>query len=392
LALALACTLTLAAGRGALGQEPADAPKAKAEPADPFKKFDRDGDGRLSRDEAPEAVKLNFDRIDSNRDGFLSIVEIGAFLRRVQRERMPTPPPVAESIQLVADVPYADTANPRQRLDLLLPKRQGEAKPLPVVVFIHGGAWLGGDRLAGYVPLSPFLVSGEYAGVTVGYRLSSEAIWPAQIHDVKAAVRWVRANAGKYNLDPERIGVIGPSAGGHLAAMLGTSGGVKELEGDLGPHKDVSSRVACVVDEFGPSDLPNMGKAPSRINHEAPEAPEGRLIGGAVGSKPEVARAASPITYVSPDDPPFLIVHGTKDDMVPFEQSKRLHEALQKAGVPSTFIPVEGGGHGGFRNSELPRRTKAFFDKHLLGRDAAVSDSPVIAGPPPAEAKKDAPK
>src|SRR5581483_5307373 len=139
-------------------------------------------------------------------------------------------------------------------------------------------------------------------------------------------------------------------AGGHLVAMLGTSGGEKSVEGALGPHKGVSSKVQCVVDQFGPSDLLAMGDAPSRINHNSPNSPESRLVGGPVQERKDIARAASPITYVSRDDPPFLIVHGDKDEIVPFNQSERLARALKDAGVDVTFIPVKGGGHGGFRN------------------------------------------
>jgi acetyl esterase/lipase len=355
-------------------------PAQGQEPDDRFKRFDRNGDGKLSRDEAPELIRISFDRIDTDHDGFITPEEDAAFRRRVQSRGTAGSPRLVESVQLVADVPYAGTDNPRQRLDLLVPKRSQDDRPLPVIVFIHGGAWLAGDRLAGHGALSPYVASGDYAGVTVGYRLTDKATWPAQIHDCKAAIRWVRANAARYRLDPDRIGVIGGSAGGHLAAMLGASGGVPELEGELGPNKGVSSKVTCVVDEFGPSDLPNMGKAPSRIDHDAPNAPEGRLIGGAVPSHLEAARAASPITYVSPDDPPFLIVHGTADDTVPFDQSKRLYDALKAGKVPVLFIPVEGGGHGNFRSPELLRRTRAFFDKHLLGRDATISETPVRPG------------
>jgi acetyl esterase/lipase len=174
-------------------------------------------------------------------------------------------------------IPYAATRNPRQTLDLLLPKTPKSDKPLPVVVNIHGGAFRMGDKSMGLREIADLVASGDYAGVTINYRLSGEAIWPAQIHDCKAAIRWIRANAAKYRLDPDRIGVIGASAGGHLVAMLGTSGGVAVLEGDLGPYKEASSKVQCVVDQFGPSDLLAMGGT-----HDAPRSPESELIGGPV--------------------------------------------------------------------------------------------------------------
>jgi acetyl esterase/lipase len=282
-----------------------------------------------------------------------------------------------EGVKLEADISYAGTDNPRQRLNLLLPRKPKDDRPLPVIVYIHGGAWLGGDRTGGHGRLAGYVADGEYAGVSVGYRLTRDAIWPAQIHDCKAAIRWVRANAKKYNLDPDKIGVVGDSAGGHLVAMLGTSGGVKDLEGDLGEHKDQSSKVQCVVDLFGPSDLPAMKDYPSSLNHDAASSPEGKLVGGRVSDKKDVAVAASPVTYVSADDPPFLIIHGNKDMVVPYNQSERLSEALKKAKVECYFVPVDGAGHGGFRNPEVQKRERQFFDKNLRGAKATISEEKI---------------
>jgi acetyl esterase/lipase len=282
-----------------------------------------------------------------------------------------------DTITIEKDVPYAGTKNPRQTLDLLLPKKPSSDRPLPVVAFIHGGAWQAGDKSGGLGMLSGLVGSGDYAGVTIGYRLTDEAIWPAQIHDCKAAIRWIRANAGKYHLDPDRIGVTGGSAGGHLVAMLGTSGGVAALEGELGPHLGIDSRVRCVVDEFGPSELLAMSEYPTRMDHNAPNSPESRLVGGKLQEHKDEARAASPISYVSREDPPFLIIHGDNDPLVPFNQSVRLHKSLKSAGVESLFVTVRGGGHGGFRNPEISKRVRLFFDKHLRGRDVTISEEPV---------------
>jgi acetyl esterase/lipase len=377
--------------------------RAQGQPPDLFSRWDRNGDGKLSRDELPEQARPNFDRVDADGDGVISRDEHAAFLKRrqagakqqpgapgvkqrpgglavKQRPGFPGPKQPPEGIRLQSDVPYAGTDNPRQCVDLLLPEKRAGDRPLPVIVWIHGGAWLGGDKRGGMGQLARFVATGNYAGVSVGYRLSGEAIWPAQIHDCKAAIRWIRANAEKHNLDPERIGVWGSSAGGHLVAMLGTSGGVEELEGKLGPHTDADSRVQCVVDYYGPSDLLTMGDYPSNMKHNAPDSPESKLVGGPVQETKEVARAASPVTYVSKDDPPFLIVHGDADMTVPYNQSERLDAALEKAGVGSTFITVQGGGHGGFRSDELLRRVGLFFDKHLRGQDAQIPDEPIRQG------------
>lgn len=302
-----------------------------------------------------------------------------------------------DTVKLEANIPYAGTDNPRQRLNLLLPRTPRNNRPLPVIVYIHGGAWLAGDRAAGHGRLVAYVAGGEYAGVSVGYRLTREAIWPAQIHDCKAAIRWIRANARKYNLDPYKIGVIGDSAGGHLVAMLGTSGGVKALEGNLGPHKSVSSWVQCVVDRFGPSDILAMKDYPSRLNHDAASSPEGKLVGGRVSDKKDVAIAASPITYVSPDDPPFLIIHGNKDVIVPYNQSQRLSAALKKTKVECYFVTVDGAGHGDFRNPEIQKRQQRFFDRHLRGVNTTISEESIPnTGPgkastlaPPGDVKKD---
>jgi acetyl esterase/lipase len=301
----------------------------------------------------------------------------------------PTPSPKEQSLKIPAEIraelnlPYASTDNPRQRLDLYLPKSANTANRLPVVAYIHGGGWAGGDKRDGFGTACSFAKTGDYAAVSLGYRLTDEATWPAQIHDCKAAIRWLRANAAKYNLDPDRVGVIGDSAGGHLVAMLGTSGAVTALEGDLNEHAGVSSRVACVVDQFGPTDFLMASTLADLIGYsplDDPESPVFRLLGGPVSKNKDKAREASPITFVSKDDPPFLLVHGTLDEEVPFVQSLVLNAALKRVGVESTLVSVEGGGHGGFGTPEVARRVRQFFDKHLLGKNQTISIEPIQAG------------
>ena len=293
----------------------------------------------------------------------------------------PGAPHLSEAIKLERDINYAGTSNPKQTLDLLLPKEPKTDKPLPVIVGIHGGAWVGGDRRGELGNIAPLVASGDYAAVTIEYRLSGEAKWPAQIYDCKAAIRWVRANAEKYHFDPDKIGVIGGSAGGHLVALLGTTGGVAALEGDIGPNKRVSSKVEAVVDEFGPSDFLTIGDYPSHLKHNAPDSPESKLLGVPLLEHKDLAKAASPITYVAAGDPPFLIIHGDADQVVPFNQSERLDAALKKAGDESTLIAVTGAGHGGFRNPEVAHRIRQFFDKHLRGKDETISAEPIPQSP-----------
>jgi acetyl esterase/lipase len=252
------------------------------------------------------------------------------------------------------DLPYVSHGHPRQKLDLYVPP--GKLRPL--VVYVHGGAFLAGDKSTG-VPLE-YLAEG-YAVASVNYRLSGDALFPAQIEDCKAAVRWLRANVATYGLDPDRFAAFGPSAGGHLVAMLGTTGGVREF--DVGENLGSSSRVQAVVDYFGPTDFLQMDahRLPNGQVHDAADSPESRLIGGAIQENRDRVAKANPITYVSKDAPPFLIVHGDADPLVPHHQSELLAAALRTAGVPVTFYTVKGGGHGGFHDPAVPRLMREFL-------------------------------
>ena len=259
------------------------------------------------------------------------------------------------------DLPYAEVDGRSLLLDLYVPPQRDD--PLPVIVWVHGGAWLAGSKSGG-----PAIRMAErgYAVASVSYRLSGEAKFPAQIHDCKAAVRWLRANAARYSLDPERIGAWGLSAGGHLVALLGTSGGVPELEGAAG-NLEYSSRVQAVVDWFGPTDLLQMeaqALPDSPIAHNAPDSPESLLIGCPIQTCPEKAERANPIRYLAGDEPPFLIMHGDQDLVVPPLQSQLLYDALKRVAVDATLYWVEGAGHG-FSGPEIDRMVDDFFDRHL---------------------------
>ena len=257
------------------------------------------------------------------------------------------------------DLPYVTNGHERQKLDLYLPK---DGTNLPLIIRVHGGAFRMGSKNAG-VPLA--YLSDGYAIASLNYRLSQHAIFPAQIEDCKAAVRWLRANAKKFNLDPSRFGAWGPSAGGHLAAMLGTTGDVKEF--DVGENLAFSSRVQAVVDYFGPTDFLQMDdhRLPNGQVHNAPDSPESQLIGGPIQENKEKVGRANPAAYVTKNAPPFLIVHGDSDPLVPHHQSELLATALEKAGIPTTFYTVKGGGHGNFKDAAVPEMTKKFFAKYL---------------------------
>lgn len=266
------------------------------------------------------------------------------------------------------DLEYARPQGLPQKLDLYVPDGAG---PFPLVVWIHGGGWQNGDKGLSPTGVQLRQAGRGYAVASVNYRLSGVATHPAQIHDCKAAIRWLRANAATYRIDPDRVGVWGSSAGGHLVALLGTSGDVPALEGPDNPG--VSSRVSAVVDWYGPTDFLGMQAQglPCSGDHWSASSPEGRMLGCASAACPDTAREASPITWVSGDDPPFHIVHGTNDCTVAPLQSQTLHEALQEAGVDSTLTMIAGGGHGGPQWTDATNLPllEAFLDRTV--RDAA---------------------
>ena len=259
-------------------------------------------------------------------------------------------------VQVLRDLQYVQGGHERNRLDLYLPEK-AEGR-LPLVCWIHGGGWSTGSK--DDCP-AVFLATQGYAVASINYRLSQHAIFPAQIEDCKAAIRWLRANAAQHHIDPDHIGVWGSSAGGHLVALLGTTGNVKELEGQ-GGNLDQSSRVQCVVDWFGPTDFTTMGGS-----HDGPTSAEAKLLGGPVQENKEKARKASPLAYAGKDSAPFLIMHGDQDKSVPIQQSEALTEALTKAGVEATFVVVKGNGHGGpgFNSPENRKLIEDFLTKHL---------------------------
>jgi len=341
-----------------------------------FNEWDRNKDGQLTREEVPERNRKHFERVDTNSDGVISLGEHLDFVREIVSGNRTQQTPVFQDIKIERDLAYADTDNPCQTLDLALPKTRTSEGPLPVIAYIHGGGWHQGSKEGGLNRLTTYLRTGRYAGVSIGYRLSQEKKWPAQLHDCKAAIRWIKANSKHYGLDPDRIAVYGTSAGGHLVAMLGLTGNNQELEGTVGPHNHLSGSVAAVLDYFGPTQLLLMNSKPGRLDHDAPDSPESQLVGGAIQTNRQKALHASPMSYLSKQTCPFLIVHGTKDMVVPCHQSEILDQALDDLGVESIFVRVANAGHG-VRGLWLEQKGLAFLDRCFWNRQVDLTDETV---------------
>lgn len=269
------------------------------------------------------------------------------------------------------NVAYA-TKSPAQKLDIYLPNA-GDG-PFPVIVSIHGGAFKMGDKADGQLtPVLEALKHG-YAVVSVNYRLSGEAIFPAQIQDVKAAIRFVRANAKAYKFNPDKIATWGGSAGGHLAAMAGTTGDVTLFDDASLGNAGQSSRVQAVVDWFGPIQFDQMdaqlrASGKGVPDHDAANSPESELVGKQITQAANLVKRASPATYISPNDPPIFIEHGTEDQLVPTEQSKNFYADLVKVMGKDrvTLTLLTGARHGGpqFGTPENLANVFAFLDKYL---------------------------
>ena len=226
-------------------------------------------------------------------------------------------------------------------LDLYLPDH---GQPSPLLIWIHGGAWMHGGKAE--PPVLPYLHE-TYALASIEYHFSHEATFPHQLHTCKAAVRWLRAHARDFGYIADRIGVLGASAGGHLASCLGASNGNSNLEGTIGSYLEESSTVQAIVDLFGPTDFIHMLNFESSMDHSAPDSPESLLLGGTVLDVPKRVAEANPITYISVQTCPFLIVHGDQDPLIPWQQSELLRDALLAKGVPVELQLIKGAGHGG---------------------------------------------
>lgn len=286
-----------------------------------------------------------------------------------------TPTTIGETSVLVAyDIAYASVSQ-AQMLDIYLPQSNG---PHPLIMYVHGGAFKFGDKKRNEATSAfEFLLAAGYALASINYRLSGEAKFPALIEDVKTAVRWLRAHATTYQLDPARFGAWGASAGGHLVSLLGTSDGVASLEGAALGYADQSSAVQAVVAWYPPTDflqmdaqvLQNVLCSPDSATHNKPDSPESELMGGPIQNIPEIVQTANPITYVGKQAPPFLLQHGTADCVVPPQQSQILYDALLPLigadNIELVYLTDAKHADRRFPQAENMRLVVQFFDKHL---------------------------
>ena len=279
-----------------------------------------------------------------------------------QSSETPETPPSDLAGTVQQDIVYSSSNGADLKLDIHYPDLVNG--PVPTVVYIHGGAWIQGDKEegAGTVDI-PALLEAGFAVVAVNYRLAPEYKFPAMIEDVKCAIRFLRANADRYSLATEKIGAYGGSAGGHLVSLLGLTD--SSAGWDSGDYAEYSSRVQAVVDMFGPTNL---------TGPFSPEAPvKCEDVFGTCKVNDPVLRDASPVTWVSADDPPFLILHGDKDAVVPLSQSETLYERLRDAGIEVTLVVVRNGEHGLWPKADMePSRSQLsemiveFFVEHLI--------------------------
>lgn len=267
----------------------------------------------------------------------------------------------ATDIDRINAIEFARAADERLLLDMYLPKNVTEP---PLLVWVHGGGWSRGARSP--VPTVAFVNEG-YAMASVDYRLSGTAQFPAQTHDIKAAIRYLRAQAEEYGYDASRIGILGASAGGHLAALVGVTNGHEALEGNVGEHLDRSSSVAAIVSYFGASNLTTIldQSTPRGLDIRVPAL--NALLGGPPDERGDLARLASPVFHVDANDPPLLMLHGDQDPQMPINQSHELQGVYEAHGLTVQLEVVHGAQHGGteFFNAESTALVTAFLDEHL---------------------------
>jgi len=260
------------------------------------------------------------------------------------------------------DIVYGVVDEQALDLDLYLPTA---AQNPPLLVFVHGGAWRGGSKDRNVLAW-PFVDDG-YAVASLNFRLSGEAPFPAQVHDIKAAIRFLRGNAARLGYDASRIAILGASSGAHLATLVGVTNGHAELEGHVGEYLEESSDVQAIVSYFGASNLTSILRQSTPYGLSVREPALALLLGSPVEENLELARLASPVFHVDATDPPLLLLHGDQDPQMPINQSHEMHHAYKAQALPVGFEVVHGAEHGGdaFSDDERNHLVRAFLDKHL---------------------------
>ena len=333
-----------------------------------WSKQDANGDGKLAKSEVSGLMAKYFDRNDKNSDGFLDQSELTDLAdrlkkRNVQQQRKKPTPTMPENVELRKNLRYRE-GHARWVVDLYLPKDAEEKEQLrPGIVFVHGGGWKSGSKDGGVWSALPAAYAAKgYVCISVNYRLTGQGGgYPQCVHDVKNAVRWFRANADEFRLDPKRIGAYGNSAGAHLVSMLGLVQKEAGLEGD-GTHLEQSSMVQAVCASATPSNFLNWGKpghGPDKFGFLKSNSPEDDIR--------ETAKQASPVSHAFSEAPPFLLYHAKDDRVVPYIQGTALENALKEVGASVTLKSYDDGGHGVFRakQSESYPTMEAFFGEHL---------------------------
>jgi acetyl esterase/lipase len=270
----------------------------------------------------------------------------------------------ADDVRIEKDVAFLGPDR-QEKGDLYLPAMSAKRQRFPAVVIIHGGGWTGGDKGAGReINIGTTLAGNGYVGFSINYVLAKNGpVWPQNLYDCKTAVRWLRKNAERLNIDPHHIGAIGGSAGGHLAAMLAVTGPKSSLD-PSGPYGEYSCRVQAAVDLYGPADLTTLFLGGN---------PDLAMLPGTLAAKPELYKLASPGTHTDKSDPPILIIHGAADKTVLVEQSQHFAEALKKAGVQHELIVVEDTPHSFDlqpKQRDLRPVVLGFFDRYLKAATA----------------------
>ena len=301
-----------------------------------------------------------------------TVVLVLLFTPSCRAEEEASPPPeitlTITEITVTRDIEYGRIGDRPLLLDIYTPEKP-IISPMPAVIWIHGGGWRSGNKSTNKIKL---LAKYGFFGVSIEYRLSGEAQFPAAVEDCKCAVRWLKANAEEYNVDPDRIGVWGGSAGGHLSLMVACADEEAGLEGN-GGWEGISSRVQAACSYWGPADFISWYESPETrpTNDTAPI----QFLGGTIEEKYDAYWLASPVNHVTVDDPPLLLVHGDLDPVVPFEQSVIMNQAYRKAGLEVTLVEVTGAGHGLKQVTDSPispslgeveQLVLDFFLKHLV--------------------------